>query len=136
METTGKTALIIALVVAALLLLLFGGGAFFLFVAAVFTLVYMSFNGHDDESSFGGFGDKIGVVDLVDIEELNARAFEARRAEHLADARFNTTPLFGWQLANPRALPQPRVIRGKCDCHWSTFRAASTTAPAVMPNPR
>ena len=44
--------------------LLFGGGAFFLFVAAVFTLVYMSFNGHDDESSFGGFGDKIGVVDL------------------------------------------------------------------------
>lgn len=35
-----------------------------LFVAAVFTLVYLSFNGNSEESSFGGFGDKIGVVDL------------------------------------------------------------------------
>jgi protease IV len=34
-----------------------------LFVAAVFTLVYLSFHGRDDES-FGGFGDKIAVVDL------------------------------------------------------------------------
>ena len=43
--------------------LLFGGGAFLLFVVAVFTLVYLSFNGNDDEA-FGGFGDKIAVVDL------------------------------------------------------------------------
>jgi protease-4 len=43
--------------------LLFGGGAFLLFVAAVFTLVYLSFGGNDEES-FGGFGEKIAVVDL------------------------------------------------------------------------
>jgi protease IV len=43
--------------------LLIGGGAFLLFVVAVFTLVYLSFGGHDEES-FGGFGEKIAVVDL------------------------------------------------------------------------
>jgi len=43
--------------------LLLGGGAFVLFVIAVFALVYLSFGGNDEES-FGGFGDKIAVVDL------------------------------------------------------------------------
>ncbi|MFI5113898.1 MAG: signal peptide peptidase SppA [Terriglobales bacterium] len=43
--------------------LLVGGGLFALFVIAVFTLVYLSFGGHDDEA-FSGFGDKIAVVDL------------------------------------------------------------------------
>jgi protease IV len=42
---------------------LVGGGLFALFVAAVFTLVYFSFSGRDEES-FSGFGSKIGVVDL------------------------------------------------------------------------
>ena len=42
--------------------LLVGGGLFVLFVAAVVTLVYFSFSGHDDQ--FSGFGPKIGVVDL------------------------------------------------------------------------
>lgn len=46
--------------------LLFGGGAFLLFVGAVFTLVYLSFNGSNEES-FAGFGDKIGVVDLEGV---------------------------------------------------------------------
>src|SRR5271154_6140891 len=40
-----------------------GGGLFLLFVAAVFTLVYLSFGGGDQES-FSGFGSKIAVVDL------------------------------------------------------------------------
>jgi protease-4 len=43
--------------------LLVGGGLFALFVAAVFTLVYMSF-GARDEDSFAGFGSKIAVVNL------------------------------------------------------------------------
>ncbi len=43
---------------------LVGGGVFVLFVAAVFTLVYMSFGGTDEEESFSGFGPKIAVVDL------------------------------------------------------------------------
>src|ERR1700716_4017579 len=46
--------------------LLVGGGLFTLFVAAVFTLVYMSFGGRDEES-FTGFGSKIAVVDLDGI---------------------------------------------------------------------
>jgi protease-4 len=43
--------------------LLVGGGLFTLFVAAVFTLVYLSFGGQQDDG-FSGFGDKIAVVDL------------------------------------------------------------------------
>ena len=43
---------------------LVAGGVFVLFVAAIFTLVYMSFGGTDEESSFSGFGPKIAVVDL------------------------------------------------------------------------
>jgi protease-4 len=46
---------------------LVGGGVFVLFVAAVFTLVYMSFGGADEDSSFSGFGPKIAVVDLDGI---------------------------------------------------------------------
>jgi protease IV len=42
---------------------LVGGGVFALFVVAVFTLVYLSFGGKDEES-FTGFGSKIAVVDL------------------------------------------------------------------------
>jgi protease-4 len=43
---------------------LVGGGLFALFVAAVFTLVYLSFGGREEETSFSGFGSKIAVVDL------------------------------------------------------------------------
>src|ERR1700733_1852918 len=42
---------------------LVGGGLFGLLLAAVMTLVYVSFAGGDDEA-FSGFGPKIGVVDL------------------------------------------------------------------------
>ena len=44
--------------------ILIGGGAFFLFVLAVFTLVYLTLRSGSEQSSFSGFGDKIGVVDL------------------------------------------------------------------------
>ncbi|HEY3973932.1 MAG TPA: signal peptide peptidase SppA [Candidatus Sulfotelmatobacter sp.] len=47
-----------------LLWVLIGGGAFFLFVLAVFTLVYLTLHAGGAESSIGGFGDRIGVVDL------------------------------------------------------------------------
>jgi protease-4 len=47
-----------------LLWVLIGGGAFFLFVLAVFSLVYLTLHAGGNESSFGGFGDRIGVVDL------------------------------------------------------------------------
>lgn len=47
-----------------LLWILIGGGAFFLFVLAVFSLVYLTLRAGSSEASFGGFGDRIGVVDL------------------------------------------------------------------------
>jgi len=47
-----------------LLWILIGGGAFFLFVLAVFSLVYLTLHAGGNEAGFGGFGDRIGVVDL------------------------------------------------------------------------
>src|SRR5450759_1490051 len=47
-----------------LLWVLIGGGAFFLFVLAVFSLVYLTLHAGSSEAGFGGFGDRIGVVDL------------------------------------------------------------------------
>ncbi|MFZ0949212.1 MAG: signal peptide peptidase SppA [Candidatus Sulfotelmatobacter sp.] len=47
-----------------LLWILIGGGAFFLFVLAVFSLVYLTLRAGGNETSFDGFGDRIGVVDL------------------------------------------------------------------------
>jgi len=45
---------------------LLGGGAFFLFLVAVFALVYFSVRSQQKDS-FGGFGDKIGIVDLEGV---------------------------------------------------------------------
>src|SRR5271155_1607964 len=47
-----------------LLWILIGGGAFFLFVLAVFSLVYLMLHAGGTQAGFGGFGDRIGVVDL------------------------------------------------------------------------
>src|SRR5579863_9384655 len=47
-----------------LLWILIGGGAFFLFVLAVFTLVYLTLHASGGDAGLGGFGDRIGVVDL------------------------------------------------------------------------
>src|SRR5580692_9904089 len=45
--------------------ILIGGGAFFLFVLAVFSLVYLTLHaGGSSQAGFGGFGERIGVVDL------------------------------------------------------------------------
>jgi protease-4 len=45
---------------------LLGGGAFFLFLVAIFALVYLSVRSQQKDT-FGGFGDKIGVVDLEGV---------------------------------------------------------------------
>ena len=50
-----------------LLWILIGGGAFFLFVLAVFTLVYLTLHAAGGEAGLGGFGDRIGVVDLEGV---------------------------------------------------------------------
>ncbi len=45
---------------------LLGGGAFFLFLVGIFALVYFSVRSQQKDT-FGGFGDKIGVVDLEGV---------------------------------------------------------------------
>src|SRR5215831_11269445 len=50
-----------------LLWILIGGGAFFLFVLAVFTLVYLTLHASGGQAGLGGFGDRIGVVDLEGV---------------------------------------------------------------------
>ncbi len=45
---------------------LLGGGAFFLFLLAVFAMVYFTVR-TQQKDSFGGFGDKIAVVDLEGV---------------------------------------------------------------------
>jgi protease-4 len=50
-----------------LLWILIGGGAFFLFVLAMFSLVYLTLHAGGNEAAFGGFGDRIGVVDLEGV---------------------------------------------------------------------
>ncbi len=49
-----------------LLWIVIGGGAFFLFLIAVFTLVYVSMR-EQRRDGFGGFGEKIAVVDLEGV---------------------------------------------------------------------
>jgi protease-4 len=44
-----------------------GGGAFVVFLLAVFALVYFSVRTDQKSSGFGGFGDKIGIVDLEGV---------------------------------------------------------------------
>jgi protease-4 len=50
-----------------LLWVVIGGGAFFLFVLAVFTLVYLTLRSSEETTTFRGFGNKIGVVDLEGV---------------------------------------------------------------------
>ncbi|PKO21513.1 MAG: hypothetical protein CVU38_14375 [Chloroflexi bacterium HGW-Chloroflexi-1] len=75
-------------------------------------------------------GAVVGVVDLADIEELDAASYAARQAEHLADEPFPVAvgaglapaqgqpqgpapTLYGWRLANPRPLAVPAPMRGR-----------------------
>ncbi len=75
-------------------------------------------------------GALIGMVDLVEIVELDASSYEASRAEHLADEPWSGGPLYGWRLANPRPLPEPLPMRGRMGLfEWgvpgSEFRVTS-----------
>ena len=58
-------------------------------------------------------GAVIGVADLVEIIELDAASYAARRGEHLADGAWDGGPLYGWRLVNPRPLAEPMPVRGR-----------------------
>jgi protease IV len=44
-----------------------GGGAFFAFLVTVFLLIYLSVKSDHENADFGGFGDKIAVVDVEGV---------------------------------------------------------------------
>lgn len=68
---------------------------------------------HDIDPDQVTTGAVIGVVDLVDIVEMDAPSYAARRDEHLAGLPWAGGPLHGWRLANPRPLPEPVPLRGR-----------------------
>lgn len=57
-------------------------------------------------------GGLVGTVTLVDIVRLDAAAYAARTAEHLA-ARHFREPMFGWVLHDPQRLPEIIPLRGQ-----------------------
>ena len=84
-------------------------------------------------------GAVIGVVDLIDVVELDEAAYLARRSDHLAPNRYEP-PLYGWQLTNSRALSQPRPMRGRMglftvEDDWLALRARDDHAPVPEPAP-
>ena len=71
--------------------ILIGGGAFFLFVLAVFTLVLVAMRSGGEQAGFGGFGDKIGVVDLEGvILDPNQTVDDLRRFDEFGGPRRNS----------------------------------------------
>lgn len=57
-------------------------------------------------------GAVIGIVDLVKVIKLDEAAFLARTGEHL-NTRSYREPMYGWELANPRPLVEPKPAKGR-----------------------
>ena len=57
-------------------------------------------------------GAVIGLVDLVDVVQLDETQYIARAREHLNIRHFQN-PLFGWELANPHLLEKPQTAKGQ-----------------------
>jgi len=58
-------------------------------------------------------GAVIGIVDLVEIIELDEASYASRRAEHLTDDRWAGGRLYGWRLTNPCPLAVPLPMHGR-----------------------
>lgn len=57
-------------------------------------------------------GAVIGVVDLLGVVELDENTYMERSAEHLGGRNYHS-PMFGWELANPRMLTLPQPAKGR-----------------------
>ena len=57
-------------------------------------------------------GAVVGVVELVDVVELDKPAYEAWKDRHLASRRFRT-PQYGWVFEAPRRTVKPFPVAGK-----------------------
>ena len=69
--------------------------------------------------------------------ELDEASYTARRAEH-RDLDPFAGPLYGWQLSNPRPLPQPRSMRGRMGLFNITDESlaqSATTESVPEPEP-
>jgi len=80
-------------------------------------------------------GAVIGLVDLVGVVKLDEASYAARAAEHLGGRHFQT-PLYGWELANPRALAEPLPTRGHLnlfEVELPGLEASKAGEPAAAP---
>jgi len=82
-------------------------------------------------------GGIVGVVELVDVQPLDAESYQARRSEHLAGRHFRDD-LFGWELAQPRRLSALVPARGRLslfevDLDSPTQNSSTPPAPAATP---
>ncbi|MCX7854724.1 MAG: ASCH domain-containing protein [Anaerolineae bacterium] len=59
------------------------------------------------------YGALLGVVELVDVEPIDAAAYEALRDRHLSEGPYPGAPLYAWHFADPRRFPQPIPCRGR-----------------------
>ncbi len=57
-------------------------------------------------------GAVIGLVDLTSIVELDEQSYAQRTGEHLGGRSYQS-PLYGWELTNPRPIAQPIPARGR-----------------------
>lgn len=59
------------------------------------------------------YGAVIGTVEVVEIQLLDAEAYEALRPGHLLETPYPGAPCYGWFLANPKRLPGSIAVRGR-----------------------
>jgi hypothetical protein len=78
-------------------------------------------------------GAVIGIVDVVEILELNRDDFTNYQSQHMASGFFNPPEedevLFGWKLANARELPAPIPFRGR----MGLFNVPATVLEGAAP---
>ena len=58
------------------------------------------------------YGALVGVVELVEIVELDETTFDATREAHQGNDTFPGFPCYGWRFANPHRLAEPLPTRG------------------------
>ena len=74
-------------------------------------------------------GALIGTVELTNIVELSEADYEVRKGEHLAANWFGyKSPLYGWEVMNPRPFAEPVPMRG----HMQLFNVSDVQTPAEV----
>jgi hypothetical protein len=76
-------------------------------------------------------GALIGIVDLADVIPLTKKAYNANQEKHLAGRHYREG-LFGWMLANPRAIDPPQIVKGRLNLFDVNIEQVNEQAPAPV----